>query len=96
MIIETKRQIPAQPAHETIAHHLKCDCCGAESNDSRGWNDRRFDSDEVTVTRMHREMYPECGNAEGVAWDFCPKCFDEKVRPLLETIAKPRKVDESW
>ncbi len=40
--------------------------------------------------------YEGDGEEAGVAWDFCPSCFKTKVRPLLETIAKPRKIKVSW
>lgn len=93
MLIETKTEVPARVS---VSHQLKCDGCGAESKGYDSWPTDTYEADQVTIERVKKRNYPETGSSIGVAWDFCPKCFDEKVRPLLEVIAKPRKVEIDW
>lgn len=99
MINKIPYEVPAETRHRTVS---VCDCCGAEQTPGEpGWSaEAKWGRDahhEVKVESVHHEIgYEGDGGLKGIAWDFCPKCFDKKVRPLLETLAKPRKVDESW
>ncbi len=86
----TTEQVPATTRERTIT---TCDGCGANAGDGGG--DLRvfaapvtIKSEVLTLGLAHRRVVS--------TWDFCPPCFDQKVRPLLETIAKARKVEESW
>lgn len=82
---------------------LERNSCGKEQTDGewpttdaeRGHN--RAAEHEVRVSSVILGYgWEGDGDRNGLAWDFCPECFEGKVRPLLETIAKPRKVEESW
>ena len=101
MIIETTEEVPAKTL---TRKHMRCDACGKEQT-NREWPAEQSDYEgsychaafEVTVPMTVRGVgYEGDGGREGVAWDFCPDCFEKHIRPLLETIAKPREVDESW
>jgi hypothetical protein len=93
----TIEQVPATTRKLTITI---CDCCGAKTDDE--WETEEDSgyqsaSHEVTVESIRvNRGYEMDGKRTGLAWDFCPTCFDQKVRPLLETIAKARKVEETW
>jgi hypothetical protein len=86
----TIEQVHATTRERTITI---CDCCGANPEGAVG-DPRVFaapvtiKSEVLTLGLAHRRVIS--------AWDFCPSCFDQKVRPLLETIAKGRKVEETW
>lgn len=89
------------PASVRKVMTVVCDACGAEQADSQ-WPAKatwgRDDAEaEVQVRSVVREIGYECdGSIVGLEWDFCPACFENKVRPLLESVAAPRKVNESW
>jgi len=99
MIKKIPYDVPAHMRHHSVS---VCDGCGAgQTPGESGWiAEPRWGRDayrSVTVESMHHEVgYEGDGGKEGDAWDFCPTCFEEKVRPLLMKLAKPRKVDESW
>ena len=79
-----------------------CDCCGARSDaEPSAWDaDPGYyqnASSAVTVaSTATRYGYESDGEEVGLAWDFCPPCFETKVRPLLETLSAPRKIGETW
>jgi hypothetical protein len=86
-----------------MRRHIKCDVCGKErANGEWPTTDAERGHNRVAEHEVHVSStilgYGWEGNGErnGFAWDFCPTCFDDKVRPLLETLAMPRKVEESW
>ncbi len=86
------------PASTQTTRIITCDCCG-RANEPGGddeWGDGWYHRTEVTVHIKKIVSYPEAGSSEGMFWDFCPKCFEKKVQPLLETIAKPRTESEDW
>jgi hypothetical protein len=93
----TIEQVPATTRERDI---IVCDGCGTQKEGLR-WHDpdrsnSMYRGTEVTVEIKRVRNYPGDGDSRADAWDFCPTCFDQKVRPLLETIAMPRKVEESW
>jgi|1185.fasta_scaffold582630_1 hypothetical protein len=95
--IETTEQVPAT----TRTHrHIKCDICGKEQAEQQWECAPKWGKDahvEVTVSIVKVEVgYESDGSRDGSEWDFCPECFHDKVRPLLETLAMPRKMEESW
>lgn len=98
MIIKTPYTVPE---HQSEREHVRCDICGAEQVDQE-WPEKKtqhyhYAKHEVTVEFVTRYVgYENDGAKKGEAWDFCPSCFAEKVRPLLLTLAQPRTVDESW
>lgn len=99
MIETATEEVPATTRQRE--RHV-CDLCGSktELGDSSwpaesDWANRA--EHDVTVKSVVTHHGYECdGHRRGEAWDFCPKCFAEKVRPLLLTLVEPRKVDEIW
>lgn len=98
MIIKTPY---VEPERQTYREHVRCDICGADQV-RQEWPEKntkyhRSAEHEVTVEHVTRyDGYESDGAKKGQAWDFCPGCFEEKVKPLLLTLAQPREIDESW
>lgn len=91
--------VPAVPATTRKKRVITCDSCGLRNHSAdygdNSWNEGHYTRTEVQVHVKQFETYPECGSSEGLFWDFCPECFEAKVVPLLETIAKPRREEEN-
>lgn len=100
MIEKTTEQVPATT--RTRERHV-CDLCGKKTPlgdhqwafpDGFGHSSAMA---EVTIRSVVEKYgWENDGERTGEAWDFCPDCFRDRVRPLLLTLAEPRKVDESW
>lgn len=102
MIEKTIEQVPATT--RTRERHV-CDLCGKKTEPGdREWHlsdaeayPKRVAAADITVSSVvNRHGWESDGSREGEAWDFCPDCFRDRVRPLLVALAEPRKVDESW
>lgn len=102
-----QQQTVEVPATTRTERTTVCDICGktnATDNPHVGESDwhaePKYGRDaykRVVIQSTHVEIgYESDGSSEGDAWDICPGCFEERVRPLLLSLAKPRKVDISW
>lgn len=79
--------------------NMVCDICGYDNKHYSDWqNDPNneglsyFDT-EVEVSYKYGTNYPEGGSGYKYDLDICPKCFMEKIVPLLKTNKKPTKWD---
>lgn len=70
----------------TVSDGDFCDICG--QNLAYDGNNRRscYDRTSVEIKYETGEIYPEGGTYKIWETDICPKCFEEKVRPALETL----------
>lgn len=58
---------------------LTCDICKEEIKSQFG-----YENDEVTIEAKLGSVYPEGDQREVASLDCCAKCFENKVRPLIE------------
>ena len=80
--------------------NIVCDICGYDNEHYYDWqNDPNkegssyFDT-EVEIRYRYGVSYPEGGSGYEYNLDICPKCFMEKIVPLLKTNKEPR--EWSW
>lgn len=105
--IKETRTIPAREVTETAG--VKCDACGTVSDryhgaSFQGWpplptEDRgNAPYTEVTIQVLsHTDDWEGSTSTTGTAWDFCPKCFDNLIRPALVAFAgQGRDVDREY
>lgn len=72
--------------------HYYCDICKKEI--------KGYDRKE-TITIEYLEEYVNFGTdggyENGLAWDFCKKCFKKEILPFLkEKISEGREIDIDW
>lgn len=58
---------------------LTCDICKEEIKSQFG-----YENDEVTIEAKIGSVYPEGDHREVATLDCCVKCFENKVRPIVE------------
>jgi hypothetical protein len=81
---------PAVPA-KVVKKFVRrtCDLCGAESNRCADWESSSYTvaETEMSVTVTHRSglSYPEGGSGTEIEIDLCPKCFQDRLIPWLES-----------
>ena len=76
----------------TVVDKTVCDLCKMEIP-----NEGRFVVDEVTVQYKTGNSYPEGGSGETLSVDLCPRCFEERLIPWLESQgAKPETIEWDW
>lgn len=71
---------------ERTSRVVVCDICQASAAEGEWHTDGWYEHDEVTIEGGHKTHYPEGGGHEMVAYDCCPECFRDKVRPALEAL----------
>jgi len=80
------RVIPERIEKRTT--HLTCDLCGVKSK-GYDWVCGSYEVKEVelSVTIKHRtgESYPSGGSGSTFEIDMCPKCFQEKLIPWIQS-----------
>lgn len=94
-------EIPATPAtKKQRLDYIACSFCGkhtimTDREDAANWNKTcpQYEYKLVTIKLTEETRYPEGGGAEGIFWDICPKCFEEKVRPHLPEIYEKFKLN---
>lgn len=86
--------------------NMVCDICGYDNKQYYDWqndphrkdpkskyyNSSYFDT-EVEVKYRYGINYPDGGSGYEYDLDICPKCFMEKIVPLLKTNKEPKKWD---
>ncbi len=74
-----------------VVAKVTCDICSKEVSE------RMYDVDEVTVSRVKGERYPDNGHTVELAFDLCGECFDTKLVPALKALgAEPRSEETEW
>ena len=82
---------------ETFVVKVTCDICHEEIRREHDSVGDGCSAEEVTVEHKTGHSYPEGGSGETVLVDICPKCFDERLVPWLQSQgAEPRKEEWSW
>lgn len=98
-------EVPASTRDEIS---IQCDLCGAVARDGE-WNRDGYARaaqaddgvwcahDEVKIFAGHLTHFPDDSETVGEAFDCCPECFTDRVRPALLALGlKPRRSDVSW
>ena len=72
-----------------------CDLCGIEGESTcspdetsswgDGWGDGGYLVKETAVYCESGVNYPDGGHSETASVDICPKCFEEKLMPWLQS-----------
>jgi hypothetical protein len=104
MIEYKDKIIPAVPEKiDKVFSKASCDICGkvSEKNDYDGidWKTpiEYFEHTFVTISKEEKTSYPEGGDSETSYFEICDKCFDNKVRPFLESLgAKMYTKERDW
>ena len=86
----TKKEIKVVSEAQTTLINQPCCLCDASPKTLDGdgcehadWADETYDREHVVVRYEEGYRYPEGGEIERQTWDICPKCFNEKIRPML-------------
>lgn len=105
MIEYKDKIIPAVPEKiDKVFSKASCDICGkvSEENDYDGidWknNQECYEHTFVTISKENKTLYPNNdGNSETSYFEICDDCFDNKVRPFLESLgAKMYTKERDW
>jgi hypothetical protein len=76
---------------EVVVEH-RCDLCGAELPEERGYEVRR-----VEVRAEVGTCYPEGGEHEVTEFDLCSRCFFERLVPWMkEQGAEPQVLEVNY
>ncbi len=80
-----------------ILDYIECDYCKrktySDTVDSAANWASGYEFDQIILRKEEGERYPEGGGCRTEEWDICPKCFEEKVRPILPP---SRKHERDW
>ena len=93
-------EITTVELEDFVTKHLVCDICGVKKegghwgpgeNTSKTWDE----SIEITCRYYHAEVYTT-GRGESLTKDIdiCPKCFDGKLIPWIESFGFRKVEDE--
>lgn len=72
-----------------------CDICGTEEGTGHWQTGNCYDFDDVTIHHEHGSRYPSGGNKEELNLDICPKCFSEKILPVLRSLGVKTQYKET-
>jgi len=74
---------------------ITCDIC-KETYRGQDWNAGSFDVLDTEVSFEFGTHYPEGRSTRKISVDICPRCFEEKLIPLLKELgAEPVEEVES-
>lgn len=104
MIEYKDKIIPAVPEKiDKVFSKASCDICGKVSEkdeyDGIDWYDYRdsWRHTFVTISKEEKLNGPGYGNSETSYFEICDDCFDNKVRPFLESLgAKMYTKERDW
>lgn len=78
---------------DKVVDSISCDICG-EVHPHDHWKKDAFEVLETEVSITTGVQYPEGGDRHIVSFDICPKCFNEKLIPFLESLGAKPSTDE--
>jgi hypothetical protein len=86
------------PTHEiTEVSSITCDICKKTSKHADWDKNDFYEVLETEVSMRTGFNYPESDDTEEIRFDICPKCFMEKLVPLLKELgAEPTKEEHNW
>lgn len=65
-----------------------CDICGQKSIYTWSWKTDNYDATDIEIMHRTGNNYPEGGSGTKFECDICPECFQNKLVPFLQSIAK--------
>lgn len=99
-------EIVVPPKPQTTQKKFKsgsCDICGKETKreddieDTLNWSKGTYQSNMVQIFHETKTNYPDGGGSEKEYFEICPDCFDNKVKPFLESLgAKLYNSENDW
>lgn len=76
-------QVPVPATTRKVCALITCDIC--KETTKTNWQNEHYDATETEIRLKTGNNYPEGGSGEETTIDICPRCFQEKLIPWVQS-----------